>query len=56
MDAKEDDPDIDNPGFASFGAATFGHAFAPTLDNDGDDVRQRRRVYLGVVFVPYCEN
>ena len=38
MDAKEDDPDIDNPGFASFGAATFGHALAPTLDNDGDDV------------------
>ena len=38
MDEKEDDPDIDNPGFASFGAATFGHAFAPTLDNDGDDV------------------
>ena len=38
MDEKEDDPDIDNPGFASFGAATFGHALAPTLDNDGDDV------------------
>ena len=37
MDKKEDDPDIDNAGFANFGPATFGHAPAPTLDNDGSD-------------------
>ena len=37
MDQKEDDPDIDNTGFANFGPATFGHAPAPTLDNDGGD-------------------
>ena len=37
MDKKEDDPDIDNTGFANFGPATFGHAPAPTLDNDGSD-------------------
>ena len=33
MDAKEDDPDIDNPGFASLDHATLGPALAQIIDN-----------------------
>ena len=36
MDDQEDDPTVDNPGFANFGPATFGGpVLTPITNNDG---------------------